>query len=294
MSTPPEKKCQLGLPNNSQPHPQNLNPAPKKLPTPPEKMSPLPKNLTPSDSTLSPENFSSPPTKISQLPPENFSNPPKILQSPPQKNFSTPPIISQPPPENFSTPPPKISQPPPENFSTPPKISQTPPRKFLKPPTKISQPLPKISQPLDNFSTPPENISTPLKKYQPQKYVKRYPHPPPQHPFFFFLSLFLHFSKKNLKISGGGLNPLNPPPLKYALANNSYHSYSTHSSQFLQTAMGRIEAIYQTFTYIGSFAFNCISGKFQVSVLNSLIYVFKNIAKLDIQSNNLPHSLNVY
>ena len=32
------KKCQLGLPNNSQPHPKNLNPDPKKLPNPPEKI----------------------------------------------------------------------------------------------------------------------------------------------------------------------------------------------------------------------------------------------------------------
>ena len=44
------------------------------------------------------------------------------------------------------------------------------------------------------------------------------PPPPPHIPFFFFfLSLFLHFSKKNLKISGGGLNPLNPPPLNTPL-----------------------------------------------------------------------------
>ena len=45
------------------------------------------------------------------------------------------------------------------------------------------------------------------------------PPPPPNIPFFFFffLSLFLHFSKKNLKISGGGLNP----PLKYALGRRA-------------------------------------------------------------------------
>ena len=47
----------------------------------------------------------------------------------------------------------------------------------------------------------------------------------PPHPFsfFFFLPLFLHFSKKNLKISGGGIEP---PPLKYALDNRHPHLLS--------------------------------------------------------------------
>ena len=61
------------------------------------------------------------------------------------------------------------------------------------------------------------------KKYQPQKYVKRYP-PPPEHPFFSLsLSLFLHFSKKILKFRGGGgvEPPEPPPPLKYALGGTT-------------------------------------------------------------------------
>ena len=68
--------------------------------------------------------------------------------------------------------------------------------------------------------------------------------PPPQHSFFFFffLSLFLHFSKKNLKIWGGGGFEPPKPPLKYALdcwqkynVYNQYnfillYSYSVHDN----------------------------------------------------------------
>ena len=69
--------------------------------------------------------------------------------------------------------------------------------------------------------------------------------------------------------------------------NNNYHSYmyGTRSSQSLRTPIGRSEAIYQTFTYIGSLAWNYISGK----VPNDLSYIcFKNMSKLHVQSNNLP------
>ena len=55
------------------------------------------------------------------------------------------------------------------------------------------------------------------KKYQPQNILRGNPPPPTSLYFFFFLSLFLHFSKKNLKISGGGVEPPELPPLKYAL-----------------------------------------------------------------------------
>ena len=105
----------------------------------------------------------------------------------PIRNNNNPP----PPKKKFLNHPPKISQPPPlENFSTPPpKISQSPP--------KISEPTLKISQPHS-------------KKYQPQKYVKRYP--PPNIPFSFYLFSFT-FKKKseNFGGGGGGLNPRNPP-----------------------------------------------------------------------------------
>ena len=33
--------------------------------------------------------------------------------------------------------------------------------------------------------------------------------------------------------------------------NDNFHSYSTRNSQALQTPIGKSEAIYQTFTYIG-------------------------------------------
>ena len=66
--------------------------------------------------------------------------------------------------------------------------------------------------------------------------------------------------------------------------NNNYHSYSTRNSQSLRTPIGKSEAIYQTFTYIGSLAWNYISSKIPTDVS----YIcFKNIAKLHLQSNNL-------
>ena len=73
--------------------------------------------------------------------------------------------------------------------------------------------------------------------------------------------------------------------------NDNYHSYSTRNSQALRTPNGKSEAIYQTFTYIGSLAWNYISSKIPTDVS----YIcFKNIAKLHIQANNLPQiRLNV-
>ena len=73
--------------------------------------------------------------------------------------------------------------------------------------------------------------------------------------------------------------------------NNNYHSYSTRNSQSLRTPIGKSEAIYQTFTYFGSLAWNYISSKIPTDVS----YIcFKNIAKLHLQSNNLPQiRLNV-
>ena len=68
--------------------------------------------------------------------------------------------------------------------------------------------------------------------------------------------------------------------------NDNYHSYtcSTRNSQALRTPIGKSEAIYQTFTYIGSLAWNYISSKISTDVS----YIcFKNIAKLHIQANNL-------
>ena len=58
----------------------------------------------------------------------------------------------------------------------------------------------------------PARVLVPINKIsQPQKYVNNYP---PPHPFFFFLPLFLHFSKKIRKFRGFELPE---PPLKYAL-----------------------------------------------------------------------------
>ena len=65
--------------------------------------------------------------------------------------------------------------------------------------------------------------------------------------------------------------------------NDNYHSYSTRNySQALRTPIiGKSEAIYQTFTYIGSLAWNYISSKIPTDVS----YIcFKNIAKLHIQA----------
>ena len=78
---------------------------------------------------------------------------------------------------------------------------------------------------------------------------------------------------------------------EFSAPNNNYHSYSTRNSQSLRTPIGKSEAIYQTFTYFGSLAWNYISSKIPTDVS----YIcFKNIAKLHLQSNNLPQiRLNV-
>ena len=129
-----------------------------------------------------------------------MSQPPREnLSSPPQKKIAQP----APPPENFS-PPLKISPIPSENLSTPP-----PPRKSLNPPP------PKISQPHSKNISILKNMLT----------IKLNPHPPPPpHLFSFFFSFSFHlFSftfKKNVKISGGGLNP--PPPLNTPLTDLVY------------------------------------------------------------------------
>ena len=65
--------------------------------------------------------------------------------------------------------------------------------------------------------------------------------------------------------------------------NDNFHSYSTCNSQALRTPIGKSEAIYQTFTYIGSLAWNYIPSKIPTDVS----YIcFKNYAKLHIQANS--------
>ena len=144
ISTPPEYN--LNLSEKSQPLPKKSQPLPKKSQPLSKKCQPLPKKNVNSASLIIPNRTQ----KISTRSPKNCQPLRKNVTSTEKFN----PSRLNPLPRKFLIPPPT-----PENFSTP-------PRKFLKP-------LPKISQPLDNFSTPPENISTPLKKYQPQKYVKR-------------------------------------------------------------------------------------------------------------------------
>ena len=71
-----------------------------------------------------------------------------------------------------------------------------------------------------------------------------------------------------------------PKPISdLSQTNNIYHSYGTRCSQSLRTPIGRSGSIYQTFTYIGSLAWNYKSGKIPTDVS----YIcFKNIAKLHI------------
>ena len=76
--------------------------------------------------------------------------------------------------------------------------------------------------------------------------------------------------------------------------NDNYHSYSTRNSQALRTPIGKSEAIYQTFTYIGSLAWNYISSKIPTDVSYICSYICLNFAKLHIQANSLPQiRLNV-
>ena len=139
----------------------------KKISTrPPKKLTPPLEKISPVPKIFNPsQNFSISP------PPRKFLNPhPRKLLKPP------PPKISQPPPKKFPNRPLKFLKPPP------------PPRKFLNPPPR-------------KFFNPPENISTPLEKISTPKIYEEVTHPPPPPTPFFFLSLFLHFSKKNLKLS---------------------------------------------------------------------------------------------
>ena len=73
--------------------------------------------------------------------------------------------------------------------------------------------------------------------------------------------------------------------------NDNYYNYGTRNSQALRTPIRKSEAIYQTFTYIRSLAWNYISSKTPTDVS----YIcFENIAKLNIQANSLPQiRLNV-
>ena len=169
-------------------NPTNPPPPPEKSSIPPEKFQSLLKNLNSSRKNLNPSwKILTPPEKI--LTPLKFLNHTKISQPPPKKKFSTPS---------------------PRKFLTPPKKKfLDPPRKFFNPPPqkkKILDPLsPKISHPPRKFLKPP------WKYLNPKKYINNL-HPTPI-PFIFFLLLSTSFpslSTKNLNISGGGLNPLNP------------------------------------------------------------------------------------
>ena len=118
----------------------------------------------------------------------------KFLNSSPKK-FSTP-----------TPPPPRQKFLPPRTFLNPP-----PPKKFLNPPQNCLNPPP------ENFSTlHPQNISQshppPPKIFQsPQNMLTS--NPLPTSLLFFFLPLFFHFSKINLKISWGEGLTADPPPL---------------------------------------------------------------------------------
>ena len=73
--------------------------------------------------------------------------------------------------------------------------------------------------------------------------------------------------------------------------SDNYHSYSTRNSQSLRTPIGKSEAIYQTFTYIGSLAWKYISSKIPTNVS---YMCFKKTLPNYIQANNLPQiRLNV-
>ena len=68
------------------------------------------------------------------------------------------------------------------------------------------------------------------------------PPPPTSLFFFFFLPLFLHFSKKSENFGGGGLNPLNPPPLNTPLDI----MYQLINYRMLFTSLNLLNQIVQT------------------------------------------------
>ena len=70
--------------------------------------------------------------------------------------------------------------------------------------------------------------------------------------------------------------------------NNNYHSYSTNNSQSLRIPIGNSEAIYQTFTYIGSLAWNYISSKIPTDVPDICLKTLPNY----IYSQIICHKLD--
>ena len=165
-------------------HHQKISQPPSKFLNPSEYLSTFPPEFS-----LSLLKVSQPPhskksqalQKKSQPLPKKSHPFPKRCQ-PLRKNLTPLKFLNHPPPPHrkFLNPIPKFSQPP------PPKKNhfQPPPKKFLNPPPpqKISQSPLKISQPSKNMLTG----NPPLP-------------PPPHHihfAFYFFLPLFLHFSKK--------------------------------------------------------------------------------------------------
>ena len=72
----------------------------------------------------------------------------------------------------------------------------TPPENFQTHPKNLDPSRRNTNNPPKNFNLPNMHFSIP-----PRKYVNNYPSP---HPFFLFLPLFLHFSKKYKNSGGGG------------------------------------------------------------------------------------------
>ena len=70
---------------------------------------------------------------------------------------------------------------------------------------------------------------------------------------------------------------------------NEFHNYYTRQSQSLHTAVGRNEAIYNTFTFHGIRIWNYISTKNSVDVSYAS---FKHSLKLFIQNNSIPDRIS--
>ena len=91
----------------------------------------------------------------------------------------------------------------------------TPPENFQTHPKNLGPSRRNTNNPPKNFNLPNMHFSIPP---PPRKYVNNYPSP---HPFFLFLPLFLHYSKK-YKNSGGGVKPHEIRPCVLSINKNVF------------------------------------------------------------------------
>ena len=114
------------------------------------------------------------------------------------------------------------------------------------------------------------------------------PPPPTSLFFFFFLSLFLHFSKKKSENFGGGLNPLNPPPLNTPLIIVIYSCHSLKNCSNYSNMKTHIDICHTTHVTCPPLA------HFFNTLLTLAICEFPLVSVYDSDSSNHVLSKNIF